>query len=517
MKKSLALVLAMLMCLSVLVSCGGNGGEETTTASGGDGTTASAGGDVADPGDDTTTAATESTVDANGYLKDDLSPDLNYNGEKFTILYWEDVERIEFEVEEQTGDLIGDALYTRNATVEDRLNIDLEWIGTPGNYGNQAAFVSQVTNDVSSGGDYDIFAGYSMTAATIALQGLSRNLMDLENIDLEKPWWPSSLTELTTINDRLYFCSGDISTNMLHMMYCTLFNKELATELGTPDLYELVDNGQWTLDKMSELASTAYEDMNGDQVRDVNDRYGIAIGSDIHFDSFFTASGLRTVTKDANGVPVMAPEFASDKAQALLVKLNDIFHDSDYGAFHKSVSSWTNKPFAEGRVLFIVDRNYVTSSATFADTSVTYGVLPVPKYDTEQKDYYTCMAFPFTIYSVSIALNEADANRAGAVLECMGSESYRQVTPAVFETAMKLKYSAGEDDSRMYDLVRDTIQIDLGRIFTTPLKNISYSPFRTACINNRDSWVSIIKAESKVMEKAIASIVSTLDDLAAGQ
>ena len=69
----------------------------------------------------------------------------------------------------------------------------------------------------------------------------------------------------------------------------------------------------------------------------------------------------------------------------------------------------------------------------------------------------------------------------------------------------------------MYDLIRDTIQIDLGRIFTTPLKNISYSPFRSACNNNSTNWTSIIKAESNVMKKALANIVDTLDNLAAGQ
>ena len=512
MKKALAIILAMLMCLSVMVSCGkpdnGDDPASTTTAAGGENT----------PADTTTTVAeTESPYDGNGYLKDSLDPNLDYKGEKFTILYWSDVERIEFEVLEQTGDLIGDALFNRNAAVEDRLNIEFEWIGTPGNYNNQAAFVSQVTNDVNSGGDYEVFTGYSMTAATIALQGLSRNLMEVENLDFEKPWWPASLTELTTINDRLYFCSGDISTNMLHMMYCTLFNKTMAEQLNVGNVYEMVDKGTWTIDKMAELASVGYSDVNGDSKCDVGDKYGLGLGSNIHFDAFFTASGLRTVTKNADDTPVMAEEFSSEKTHALLEKIVDIFHNNDYAAFNGDGSGYGNACFADGNVLFIVDRNYVTSSGTFADTTVTYGVLPVPKYDEAQENYYTCMAFPFSIYSVSIALSDEKANMAGAVLECMGSESYRQVTPAVFETAMKLKYSAGEDDSRMYDLVRDTIQFDLGRIFTTPLKNISYSPFRNACNNGQTNWVSIIKAEAKVMQKALDGIVTSLDKIAAGQ
>ena len=65
MKKALALILAMLMCLSVMVSCGkpnnGDDPADTTTAAGGENT----------PADTTTTVAeTESPYDVNGYLKD---------------------------------------------------------------------------------------------------------------------------------------------------------------------------------------------------------------------------------------------------------------------------------------------------------------------------------------------------------------------------------------------------------------------------------------------------------------
>ena len=509
--KTLAILLAVLMLVSVMTACGAKDEINETTA------VVSETQAPADIATTTTVPETESPYDENGYLKDDLNPALNYNGEKFTILYWSDVERIEFEIEEQTGDLIGDALYLRNATVEDRLGIKFEWVGTVGNAQNQAAFVAVAGNDVKSGGEYEVFAGYSMSAATIALQGLSRNLMEIENIDLEKPWWPSSLTELTTINDRLYFCSGDISTNMLHMMYCTLFNKEMAEELQIGNVYELVDNGTWTIDKMAELASVAYTDVNGDSKCDTGDKYGLGLGSVIHFDAFFTAAGLCTVTKDAEGTPVVAEDFTSEKAHALLEKVVNIFHNNDYAAFNTDGSGYGNSCFANGNVLFILDRNYVTSSSTFADTDVTYGVLPMPKFDEAQESYYTCMAYPFTIYSVSISLNDNQADMAGSVLECMASESYRQVTPAVFETAMKLKYASDEIDSRMYDLIRDTVQIDLGRIFTTPLKNVSWEPFRNSCTNGQTNWASISKAESKKMQKALDQIVETLNTLAEGQ
>ena len=51
-----------------------------------------------------------------------------------------------------------------------------------------------------------------------------------------------------------------------------------------------------------------------------------------------------------------------------------------------------------------------------------------------------------------------------AVLECLGSENYRRVTPAVFEICMKIRYSENETDSMMFDKIRENIVYDLGQI-----------------------------------------------------
>lgn len=515
MKKTFTFVLAMLMCLSVMVSCGTSGNTEST---GGDTTTAEK--DTASignaPSADTTTttvAETENPYDVNGYLKDDLDPALNYNGEEFTILYWSDVGQAEFEVESQTGDLIKDALYKRNSTVEERLGIKFVWVGTPGDYNDQAAYVSQVTNDVNSGGEYDVFAGYSLTAATIALQGYSRDLLELQHLSFDQPWWPPTLTELTTIKDRLYFCSGDISTNLIHYIYCTFFNKDLAQELQIDDMYEVVNSGKWTLDKMAELAAVGYSDLNGDTAKDAGDRFGLAITTNVYFDPFFMGAGLRTVSKDAQGNLVMAEEFSSEKTQRVLEKVVNMFHESNYAASPATVSNFKSSAFAESRVLFLVDVFRVTSTATFADSTVSYGVLPLPKLEETQENYYTGMGFPYTLYSVSTALDDAAAQRAGAVLECMASESYRQVTPAVYEMTMKLKYASGESDADMYDLIRESVQIDIGRVFCTPLKNIPYTVFRNACVNGSTNWTSLITAEGKVFSKILTQITEQLDEL----
>ena len=101
----------------------------------------------------------------------------------------------------------------------------------------------------------------------------------------------------------------------------------------------------------------------------------------------------------------------------------------------------------------------------------------------------------------------------GAMLECMASEAYRQVTPAVFETAMKLKYSSGDNDAMMYDLIRNGISFDTGRIFCEPLDKLTFSAFREACNLATPHWASIMKAKGKILQKRLDTLIETLDSL----
>jgi len=500
LKKLLAAILAALTVLTCLTACGKPAEPAETTLS----TTTGAASDT----QTTTTAVTTDSI-----YDDDLPDDLNFGEQELSILYWNDVARPEFEVEDQTGDLISDAIFLRNAAVEERLGLKLDWHGIPGSYWVQQDFVTHAANDIRSGGEYDLIASYSMSAVTMTLQGLFRNLMAADHLNLEQPWWPQSLAENSTINDRLYFCSGDISTNLLHQMFIMLYNKQLAEEYKLPDLYEIVKKGEWTIDKMAELASTAYSDLNGNATVDAADQFGISVRQHLVFDSFFISSNLHSIEKDANGSLIMSDELISEKTHALLGKVISIFHESPYAAYPTVVEGWSNAGFADGRAVFIIDLSNVTSSDDFAGTAVTYGVLPTPKYDVEQEEHITCLEFGFTMYSASIAVSDQELDMIGAMLECMASEAYRQVTPAVFETAMKLKYSSGDNDAMMYDLIRNGISFDTGRIFCEPLDKLTFSAFREACNLATPNWASIMKAKGKILQKRLDTLIETLDSL----
>ena len=202
----LALILSVLMVATFVASCGKIEAPEVTTAA----TTTDAGADV------TTQASTEQSdnnLDANGYWKDDLPDDIDLKGEKVTILYDNNSYAQEFVAEGITGDLINDAIYNRNETVSERLNVELNFVGVNGRNDN-TGFITTVNNDVQSGAaEYDLIGTYSQLPGSLAMSGSLIDLLTLDYLNFEQPWWPATMIEQASIQDNLYLCTGDISTN----------------------------------------------------------------------------------------------------------------------------------------------------------------------------------------------------------------------------------------------------------------------------------------------------------------
>jgi hypothetical protein len=139
-------------------------------------------------------------------------------------------------------------------------------------------------------------------------------------------------------------------------------------------------------------------------------------------------------------------------------------------------------------------------------------MLPVPKYTAEQDDYYTCMAFPFTTYVLSTASTHSEA--AAATLELMAAKSYSNITPALFEEAMKIRYADQSEDSHMFDVIRESVVIDLGRLLSSQLQNLSYKLFRDAVSDNKATgWTSSQTANQKLFNRKITDINKALEKL----
>lgn len=495
--KVISLILTLVFCLSV-VACVKQPANDDESSS--DSSTKGPEATVAPSDSDSESKTEEVTTSGTDNL-----PDLNYNGKTVTMLYWSDVEKVEFvpknNAEWDMSDTVQKALYSRNETVQSRLGITLEFEGTPGNTNNVDKFVTKAKADIASASPvYDLFAAYSRTGGSLAYNGCLVNLTGSKYIDMSKSYYPEKLHTNLKVGDALYFISGDASVNSLYLMYTVYFNKNIAEETFKIDpdtLYDAVKNKTWTVDKLIELTQNTYQNLDGDDnegnTNDVDDQYGFCT---IYYgvDAFYTGAGFKLIESNGKGDTLLtvSPDYASEAVINFTKKLSAWLTSEDTNV--SMSSSNYRAPFVNGNALFCQERcylaeNYLLGKNGGEGVDFKYGVLPTPLLDEKQEDYITCAGNPFTLYGISVGAKKKAADTVdmlSAVIECWASESHRLTTPALFEVIMQLRYSQDSVDAEMFDICRKTLTSDLGRVFSEELSKMSEIWSKAAC--NGANW-----------------------------
>ncbi|MCQ2428153.1 MAG: extracellular solute-binding protein [Clostridia bacterium] len=499
MKKSLqliALLMAALTVLAVFASC-----AEPENPS--DVTTPSAVVDSTGGPDET-----KSIYDKDGYLLDKIPDDLKFNDEEINILCWK-AERDEFEITEDKldGTIVTEAIYNRNINTESRLGVKLVWDMIPGDNGNIDNFCKQVENQYAGGFIYDIIATYTRTAGTLCTKGYLQDLNDIENsyLDFSNPWWPARLTKTVDINGKMFFASGDISTNILHFMYGIYYNKELLNSMNLEDPVKFVDDKTWTIDKLIDMTKDAYSDLDGNGKISEGDRFGFG-AIYYHLDAFYTGSGLRLLESDPEELIVISEDFTSDKTIALCDKLADWLVTENCYISSDSTTRSYQVPFVNGNELFCQNRVYMAdqqNGCKLHDVTWEYGILPTPLYDENQEEYITVLGNPVTLWCIEKDQTPERQSMNSAVMECLASYGYRLTTPALFETNMKYRYTPDQkgDSMRMFDIIHDNIDFDLGRIFSK--QNSYMSEIPTRIISDGGKYGAVATAKYKTVKTLI--------------
>ena len=484
MKKSLrfiCLVIALILITTVLASCGNS--DDTTVAK-------------------DTNIQNETGRDA---VKDTVPADLQFNGETVTFFVRDDQElwKHEIDVENTTNDTLYDAIYYRNSTVEDRLGITIKQIGQAGTYAVADSWNSTLRNAVlTKSGDFDASAIYASTGSALAVEGLYYNVLDLPYIAFEQPWWNDSIIEEVTLFDTLYYLAGDICITQIANGLCIFYNKNLFSELyGTRNikLFDVVEKGEWTIDYMSELVSNAWIDENSDGIVSDGDTVGFfANTAGGGMDAWIPAMGI-SLTKMVDGYPELT--FYSEHTVAAFEKLRGLYNNNP-GTLNASA---TATKFMVGNQLFTME--YLNGGSKFRAMKDNYGVLPLPKFDAEQDDYYTTFDNAASLVVVLSTCNRTDL--IGATLELMGAESYKQVTPTYFEICLQGKYSDAPEDAEMYDRIINSFVYSFGFCYSTKSLEGIGGLFRNLDVDIAQKY----EANKIKYENALNTLIDKLDEI----
>ena len=400
--------------------------------------------------DNPTADEPEETEITRANYPDTLSPDLDFAGTTLNILTFglENCQKYDA-LGELNGDVVLDAVYNRNITVEDRLNVKFNFIAGSADWGGFPGEVSQFLQAGTD--DYDLIMEESSQLFSQSIQGYYYDWLTLDNVNLEQPWWyRDMMAESQFDNTKRYFLNGDICLTVFFGASAMYYNKPLFIDYfgDTNQLYDAVLDGTWTYDKFADYCRGVYTDVNGNGSADDADIMGFRFEQWGIPNYMSMSTGLTYVLRDEEGFPIL--DIYNENGIRWGETLYKLLYTDNISMLGSKADT-----FRAGTSLFYP--GMFDTAMTLRDVSFEYGILPYPKLE-EGLDYL-CGAATANGCGVGIpvAANPERISASTASVEALCAESYRRVVPAWYETALKIKYADANIDSQMVDIIYNHI------------------------------------------------------------
>ncbi|MDD4774625.1 MAG: hypothetical protein PHZ09_13650, partial [Eubacteriales bacterium] len=385
-------------------------------------------------------------------LWEDQLPPTDYDGYIFRITTREvGYFNYRMDFDEVSGDLIGDAVYNRNRTVENRFNILFEEV-----YSTDPAYSR---SSIIAGDDaYDMVKTRGPMAMTYWQEGLIYIFDQLPYINLDKLYWNRLLNNSLTVGGVQYIAAGAIGLVEYDYTSAILFNKNLISKYNLGDLYDAVSGGRWTFDTMNEYMTAVTADINGDGKMDEKDQYGLLCTYKEVLPGLIIGGGERMIGKDEDDMLYIAmtgDRFFSvfDKAFSITRDNNNWFVDPS----GENISPVAVTMYKADQALFFDVCLYF--AAQFRNMDTDFGIIPHPKFNEEQERYYPKCGW---VEPVLAPITVADPGRTGMIIEALCCESQKTVIPAYYDVTLKTKITRDEQSEEMLDLIFTDRVLDYG-------------------------------------------------------
>ena len=492
-KKALKLICLMLaLCLTFipLSACNkdGDGDDEETTVS------TSGGGDGVEDDD-----FPFEGVDLGGKTMTILCQDTN-PGEAAKIGSYCD-----FSATETNNDPINDGIYFRNQEIRNVLNCKLDIMTA-----SRGEVGTKLRDQLIAGNteiDLAYLAGVDVNSV-LHYQYLA-DLMEIDTLNLRNEWWNKSSNRDLRVGGCQYLAVGDFSPKGLLSLSCIFFNTSVMNDLKYPadTFYDLVRNDEWTIDKLKDFAVIATDERDGESGLSISDRTGFM--SEYGATAYYViASGQRAYknTGTTFEISIYDNEIAGNMVNKFVTLLTDnsmskTSGDEDVGEDWNTIF----QNFKKGNIGFFSHTLY--DILDFRSMDMEFGILPLPKYNTDQDDYYTISNRWFSCYMAIPAICDdmSDAGILGEAMAYYGRTHVRGVVYDKFFTNAQLVRD--EDSIEMFDLIVESQVQDIGFIATNTLYSIARSMAKEG---NSTGFLTEVKTQKAKIDAELEKVIDGL-------
>lgn len=422
--------------------------------------------------------------------RDNVPAGYKLDGDTVTILYPGHVED-EVIGRDDMLDLVYTNIHDRNIRVKGRLNCELNFYhsGTTDWKDFSAMFQREM---MSRNSDFDIVIS---TNNTIVQNQMSMYFQDLnysQYVDIGSPWWnESAILEMSIDGYNYRFLYGDITISTITSCGAIFYNKQLYEQQnpgkGKNYLYQMVFDGTWTMEEFYRIAAASYIEKSSDPDLNTYGFYLFRYAEPIHH--FAVGANISYYERNALGYPQIT--INNERSADFTVELyNLLYQNRGARLFYPNQIGKEliyGNDFVNDRVMFSLSNLSAVLSDEMREMQSDFGILPYPKYDVEQEEYYTLLHNSSSLVGIPYLIPPSRADyKISAVLEALSAEAYRTVSVSFYETALKSNYTRDDDASKVIDIIVETSSKNflyeysssmggIGSIFSTLMSNKSYN------------------------------------------
>ena len=350
----------------------------------------------------------------------------------------------------------------RNEAVENQLNVVISVVTA-----SRSDLSDKLQKDVLSGtSSYQMISAQASQMPDLAVKGLLSDLAGevFDPLELYQPWWNSEFSRVARVGKVQRYAVGAADLSVYQNAYVTFFNTRIAETFDIKDqLYDLVFQDQWTFGNM-----LLFSDMI--RVKSEYRIYGAVSIEQTVANGFLHGFDLSTIESNGNGTHTLVEPSERMIEAAEFLRL---LWGTDTGRMYQDFNSALNLFASESSVFFV---STLDQALTLGSDGVSYGILPMPKYDGDQKDYRTGAAVGHSASAVPACGTVDQMKMTGVVLSLLNSLSYKADMPQT----LFFYYANSELDSRILEMISESIVWDLSEIATSYL---GVSPWRVALRN----------------------------------
>jgi hypothetical protein len=436
-------------------------------------------------------------------------PESGFGGEtiNFLVRGGDDYEwdAIDIYAAEETGDVVNDAIYRRNRTVENRYDVSIAETPVSVNDGNNTV------NRIVKSGDMSCHAvvANGIESFAMATNNLLLDLHEIPYVSLKGPWWDTALNRDMSILDKQFYAACATNIMAYDATWIAMFNKKMLVDKGysPTNIYDMVKSGKWTLSSYIELTKDYIVDIDGDNKMTDKDQYGTSGQGDLGT-GFYIGAGMRYIEKDENNRLVLKP--FDERAANVLELVAEICKTevgfNSHGPMNKSgYPEYGRTLLAENRSLFFTET--LLCVRALRDMADDFGVVPMPKYDESQQKYISLVHH----WAASLTLVHAtcpDIEMTGVIIEEMAYQSHKSVLPVYFDIAINGKYLRDEESIEMIDYIMENrvVELALANNYGNLAGNIL-----AAIYSGRGDFASIYEKAEAAVIKRLESIMESLE------